>query len=168
VEFHVWDIARFHRLHESRSGRDDLAIDLSALVDGGLPCIEAGTDSDDYAAYLCVVPGRVLAEMYEEYGAASSRPTCDRSSRSKVASNKGIRNTILHDASSFFAQTTASRRPHQRSRSRTAITSETRQRDRPADRQRGTDDRVHRFGASQRPRLTRSRLRSDEAVSDRS
>ena len=103
VEFHVWDIARFHRLHESRSGRDDLAIDLSALVDGGLPCIEAGTDSDDYAAYLCVVPGRVLAEMYEEYGSRLLEANVRSFLTIKGRVNKGIRNTILHDASSFFA-----------------------------------------------------------------
>jgi hypothetical protein len=103
VEFHVWDIARFHRLHESRSGRDDLAIDLSVLVDGGLPCIEAGTDSDDYAAYLCVVPGRVLAEMYEEYGSRLLEANVRSFLTIKGRVNKGIRNTILHDASSFFA-----------------------------------------------------------------
>ena len=103
VEFHVWDIARFHRLHESRSGRDDLAVDLSALVDGGLPCIEAGTDSDDYAAYLCVVPGRVLAEMYEEYGSRLLEANVRSFLTIKGRVNKGIRNTILHDASSFFA-----------------------------------------------------------------
>jgi hypothetical protein len=103
VEFHVWDIARFHRLYESRSGRDDLAIDLSALVDGGLPCIEAGTDSDDYAAYLCVVPGRALAEMYEEYGSRLLEANVRSFLTIKGRVNKGIRNTILHDASSFFA-----------------------------------------------------------------
>jgi hypothetical protein len=103
VEFHVWDIARFHRLHESKSGRDDLSIDLSALVDGGLPCIEAGTDSDDYAAYLCVVPGRVLAEMYEEYGSRLLEGNVRSFLTVKGRVNKGIRNTILHEASSFFA-----------------------------------------------------------------
>jgi hypothetical protein len=103
VEFHIWDIARFHRLHESKSGRDDLAIDLTELVDGGLPCIEAGTDSDDYAAYLCVVPGRALAEMYEEYGSRLLEANVRSFLTVKGRVNKGIRNTILHDASSFFA-----------------------------------------------------------------
>jgi len=103
VEFHIWDAGRFHRLHESRTGRDDLSIDLSTLVPGGLPCIKAGTDSDDYAAYLCVVPGHALAAMYEEYGSRLLEGNVRSFLTVKGRVNKGIRNTILHEASSFFA-----------------------------------------------------------------
>lgn len=103
VEFHIWDIGRFHRLHESRTGRDELSIDLSALVPGGLPCIKAGTDSEDYAAYLCVVPGHALAEMYDEYGSRLLEGNVRSFLTVKGRVNKGIRNTILHEADSFFA-----------------------------------------------------------------
>jgi hypothetical protein len=103
IESHVWDIARFHRVHMAKSGRDDLVIDLSALVDGGLPCIEAGTESDDYSAYLCIVPGRVLAEIYEEYGSRLLEGNVRSFLTTKGRVNKGIRNTILHEAGSFFA-----------------------------------------------------------------
>ena len=61
VEFHIWDIARFHRVSESSSGRDDLEIDFGTRMHGGVPCIAASVDSDDYKAYLCVIRGDVLA-----------------------------------------------------------------------------------------------------------
>ena len=103
VESHIWDIARFHRIHTSRSGRDDLVVDLSEVVDGGLPCLEAGTDSEEYSAYLCVVPGRILAEIYEEYGSRLLEGNVRSFLTAKGRVNKGIRNTILHEADKFFA-----------------------------------------------------------------
>lgn len=103
VEYHIWDMSRFHRAFTSRTGRDDLLIDLSSIDGGGVPCIEAGTDSEEYSAYLCVVPGRFLAELYEEYGSRllEGNVRSFLAVRGKV--NKGIRNTILHDSPMFFA-----------------------------------------------------------------
>lgn len=103
LEFHIWDIVRFHRLHTSRSGRDELVIDLSAFADGGLPCIAAAEDSEGYAAYLCVVPGRVLAEMYEEYGSRLLEGNVRSFLTTRGRVNKGIRNTLLHESDMFFA-----------------------------------------------------------------
>jgi len=103
VEYHVWDISRFHRLFESQSGRDDLVVDLSRVPGGGIPCIDAGAESDEYSAYLCVVPGRFLAEIYEEYGSRllEGNVRSFLAVRGKV--NKGIRNTVLNAPGRFFA-----------------------------------------------------------------
>jgi hypothetical protein len=103
VESHIWDIARFHRLHSSRSGRDELVVDFSSLVEGGLPCIEAGNASDDYSAYLCVVPGAILADIYDEYGSRLLEGNVRSFLTTKGRINKGIRNTVLHESPMFFA-----------------------------------------------------------------
>lgn len=103
VESHIWDISRFHRIHTSRSGRDDLVVDLNAVVPGGLPCLEAGTESDEYLAYLCVVPGRILAQIYERYGSRLLEGNVRSFLTTKGRINKGIRNTILYEADKFFA-----------------------------------------------------------------
>jgi len=55
-EFNIWDMARFHRSQESPTGRDELEVDFSSLVPGGLPCLAASIDSPDYRAYRSIVP----------------------------------------------------------------------------------------------------------------
>jgi hypothetical protein len=50
ADFHIWDIARFHRTAESPIGRDELEIDFTEMVDRGLPCLAASIDSEDYRA----------------------------------------------------------------------------------------------------------------------
>jgi hypothetical protein len=103
VEFHIWDISRFHRVYTSRSGQDELVIDFGKVAGGGLPCIEAGTDSREYSAYLCVVPGTVLAEIYDEYGSRLLEGNVRSFLSTKGRINKGIRNTVLHQPEMFFA-----------------------------------------------------------------
>jgi hypothetical protein len=103
VESHIWDITRFHRLHASRSGRDELIVDFGGLVRGGLPCIEAGNASEDYSAYLCVVPATTLADIYDYYGSRLLEGNVRSFLTTKGRVNKGIRNTVLNEAPMFFA-----------------------------------------------------------------
>ena len=68
TESHIWDINRFHQVYESKSGRDDLEVDFTTVVRGGLPCLSASVPSEEYRAYLCVIPGNVLADIYDQFG----------------------------------------------------------------------------------------------------
>ena len=67
-ELHIWDMARFHQVHLSSSGRDDLIICLDEFGIPGLPCISAGGSKGEYEAYLCMIPGEVLAGIYNHFG----------------------------------------------------------------------------------------------------
>ena len=103
TESHIWDSSRFFRVFESRTGKDDLQVDFTAMLPGGLQCIAASVDSTQYQAYLCVVPGDLLASIYETYGSRllEGNVRSFLTVRGKV--NKGIRNTILNRADMFFA-----------------------------------------------------------------
>jgi hypothetical protein len=103
ADSHIWDISRFFRVFESKSGRDDLEIDFNALFPTGLQCIRASVDSTQYQAYLCVIPGDALAAIYETYGSRllEGNVRSFLTVRGKV--NKGIRNTILQRPDMFFA-----------------------------------------------------------------
>lgn len=103
IESHIWDIGRFYRLDSSRSGRDELIVDFADLVRGGLPCIEAGNASEEYSAYLCVVPGTTLADIYDTYGSRLLEGNVRSFLTIRGRVNKGIRNTVLHEAPMFFA-----------------------------------------------------------------
>jgi AIPR protein len=103
ADSHIWDISRFFRVFESKSGRDDLEVDFNALFPTGLQCIRASVDSTQYQAYLCVIPGDALASIYETYGSRllEGNVRSFLTVRGKV--NKGIRNTILQRPDMFFA-----------------------------------------------------------------
>jgi len=104
-EFHIWDAARFHRAFEAATGRDELKIDFREFMPEGIPCLEASQTGDEYKAYLCVIPGTVLADLYDRYGSR----LLERNVRSFLgirgakSVNSGIRSTILGQPSMFFA-----------------------------------------------------------------
>jgi len=67
VEVHIWDIARFQKLAD-KGGHEPIELEIARLVPDGIPKLTAGIDNTEYGAYLCVVPGAFLADIYEEYG----------------------------------------------------------------------------------------------------
>jgi hypothetical protein len=103
TEFHIWDISRFHRAFESQTGKDELEVDLTELVKGGIPCLPASVDSDEYRAYLCVIPGSALADIYERFGSKLLEGNVRSFLAVKGRVNKGIRQTILTQPQMFFA-----------------------------------------------------------------
>ena len=68
VKFHIWDISRFFRAFSSRSGQDELVVDLRDRSGSGLPCLEASIEGGRYSSYLCVISGSLLADIYDAYG----------------------------------------------------------------------------------------------------
>jgi hypothetical protein len=102
AEFHVWDIERFHLAHESATGRDDLEVDF-AEFGGGLPCLRAGGAEGEYSAYLCIIPGKVLADVYDHYGSRLLEGNVRSFLSVRGSVNKGIRTTVLSRPEMFFA-----------------------------------------------------------------
>ncbi|MBI5135765.1 MAG: AIPR family protein [Nitrospirae bacterium] len=102
VEFHIWDVARFHRVFESGVGRDELEVDFTEFVEGGIPCLDASQADGEYDAYLCVIPGGVLSDIYDRYGSRllEGNVRSFLSTRGKV--NKNIRTSILNEPGMFF------------------------------------------------------------------
>jgi hypothetical protein len=103
LEYHIWDITRFHRAFDSRTGQDELVVDFTEHLADGLPCLEASTISSPYSGFLCVIPGEVLAGMYNRYGSRLLEGNVRSFLSTKVRVNKGIRNTILKHPEMFFA-----------------------------------------------------------------
>ncbi len=102
VDLNAWDISRFYSLFASSQGKEEIEIDSSRVEGGGIPYVGA-TKEKDYSAYLAVVPGRFLADIYLEYGSRllEGNVRSFLSNRGKV--NKAIRGTILQEPSMFFA-----------------------------------------------------------------
>lgn len=100
-EYTIWDIGRLYELEKSRSGREEVEIHLADFGVEGIPCLKAG-QSSEYTAFLCNIPGKILAELYNEYGGRllEGNVRSFLSTRGKI--NKQIRNTILNEPKKFF------------------------------------------------------------------
>lgn len=103
VEFHIWDVARFHRVFESTVGRDELEVDFTEFNRGGIPCLEASQTEGEYQAFLCVLPASVLADVYDRFGSRLLEGNVRSFLSTKGKVNKNIRTSILTEPAMFFA-----------------------------------------------------------------
>lgn len=104
VEAQIWDIDRLFRVCCSDLGRQSIGIDFRDYAPEGIPCLEASNASTaDYNSYLCIIPGEVLADIYDRYGSQLLEGNVRSFLSTKVAVNKKIRETILKCPSMFFA-----------------------------------------------------------------
>jgi len=103
LNYHLWDLTRLYRLVSSERVPQDITIDFRQEFGDGLPCLPANLDEMEYKAYLAVVPGVVLAKLYEQYGARLLERNVRSFLQAKGKVNKGIRETILRKPEMFFA-----------------------------------------------------------------
>ncbi|MGE4048152.1 MAG: AIPR family protein [Acetobacteraceae bacterium] len=103
VTFQIWDVTRLKRIHEARSVRDDLFVDLSALPGGGLAALPAAVGASDYDAFLAVVPGEILADIYIEHGSRLLEGNVRTYLGRRGNINRGIAATLSNEPARFFA-----------------------------------------------------------------
>ena len=103
VTFSVWDIKRLHRFATIGHGREDIEIDLEKEFGSSVPLLPAHLSADEYEAYLAVVPGEMLARIYDRWGARLLEQNVRVFLQARGNVNKGIRNTLENDPSMFFA-----------------------------------------------------------------
>lgn len=104
VECQIWDVNRIFRVCFSKIGRQNIEINFKKYTFNGIPCIEASSaKTDNYKSYLCIIPGSVLADMYDNYGSQLLEANVRCFLSTKVAVNKKIRETILKVPERFFA-----------------------------------------------------------------
>jgi hypothetical protein len=103
ITFQIWDVTRLKRIQEAQNARDDLFVDLSGLPDGGLPMLRASVGDSDYDAYLAVIPGETLADIYIRHGSRLLEGNVRTFLGRRGNVNKGIANTLAKEAGHFFA-----------------------------------------------------------------
>lgn len=98
----IWDLDRLKTLSESGTENEPFSIDFLNICNG-LNNLPANTEGENALTYLCVMPGKVLSEIYDEFGQrlfeANVRTFLDF--RSSV--NNGIRKVLLTEPENFFA-----------------------------------------------------------------
>ncbi len=103
VEFHIWDLERLDRVESSQLGREEIDIDLTQWVPGGLRALDASTPGATVQTLLLAIPAAALASIYELHGGRvlEANVRSFLSGRGKV--NKGIRGTIQQSPELFLA-----------------------------------------------------------------
>lgn len=96
IEYNIWDIKRLFRVMSTGDGHEPVEIDFLKLIDKGLPCLEASDAStDEVRCLLCVIPGTILADLYDTYGSTLLEGNVRSFLSAKGNVNKNIRRTII-------------------------------------------------------------------------
>ncbi|ROI11887.1 hypothetical protein EGH90_00750 [Kaistella haifensis] len=96
VFVHTWDIARLFKINETNSVHEPIEIDFDKFTEEGkgLQCLKVPSIDEMYDCYLAIVPGLILADLYNEF----SNELLESNVRAFLGQagkfNKGIRDTI--------------------------------------------------------------------------
>lgn len=103
VDYSIYDISRMQLIDESANGKEALIINLEEDFQADAIPVLPASKTDDYQAYLCNIPGELLAKMYNKYQSRLLEGNVRSFLQTKGKVNKGIRNTILNNPEMFFA-----------------------------------------------------------------
>lgn len=102
VELHVWDLQRLRSIYQSSRERDVLVLDVPEFGAAGIECMQAARTST-LQSYVCIIPGTLLADMFERYGSRLLEGNVRSFLGMKGGVNKGIRRTIQDSPELFLA-----------------------------------------------------------------
>ncbi len=102
VTFKIWDIERLHRLAQSTGNREPIEIDFEELMGEVIPCLEMPSQNELYECYLAIVPGRILANLYRNYGTRLLESNVRAFLQQTGKVNRGIRDTIRFEPHMFL------------------------------------------------------------------
>lgn len=103
VFYSVWDLTRTYRFASSGKKFEPIEIDFQSEFETLLPCLSLSDPESDYEGYLAVIPGEILAKVYQRYGPRLLERNVRSFLQARGKVNKGIRNTILEEPHRFFA-----------------------------------------------------------------
>ena len=105
LRLEIIDVARLWRIAKS-GDHDPIEIDLSEdFLDykgGPLACVKAPPANPMYDVYLTVLPGSVLAELYDEYGSRLLELNVRAYLQLGGQVNRGMRKTLMTEQSMFL------------------------------------------------------------------
>jgi len=103
VELDVIDIEKIYNAQLAIAEKEDTIINVSDYGISGIPCIRADIGTGKYEAYLAVVPGEFLSNIYKKFGPRLLEKNVRSFLQLRGGVNKGIRQTILNERENFFS-----------------------------------------------------------------
>ncbi|MFZ3171112.1 MAG: AIPR family protein [Carboxydocellales bacterium] len=101
--YDVWDIDRIFRLVGQAGSTGENSVDLRDQYDCSLCMMKMQADHQKYDCYVGMLPGAVLARIYDEHGQQLIERNVRSFLQAKNAINKGIRDTVRDEPEMFMA-----------------------------------------------------------------
>lgn len=108
LEINLWHLERFFEM-ENSNNNDPIVIDVKndfpELGFNGIPCIKGNIgDNLGYEAYIAIIPGKLLANIYIEHGSKvlEGNVRAFLGTNGSKSVNSGIKRTINTDPTKFF------------------------------------------------------------------
>ncbi|HUY50880.1 MAG TPA: AIPR family protein [Streptosporangiaceae bacterium] len=98
----LWDITRLHRLASSGKRQEEILIDLDARG-YSISCLESPQQLDGYKCLMAILPGKLLAELYDEHHSRLLQRNVRAFLQARGKVNKGIAETISTQPGRFLA-----------------------------------------------------------------
>ena len=101
--YEIWDQRRIVDAALPELGSEDIHVDFTKWLSDGLPCLVAPSSDEATRTYLAVIPARVLADVFDEYGSLllESNVRTFLSARGQV--NRGIQSTLAQEPARFLS-----------------------------------------------------------------
>lgn len=103
IDFQLWDIERVYQQYLIRSGKQKIEVDFLNDYNYRLKCLHMDKVSEKVDAYLAIIPGKILAKIYEKYRQGLLEKNVRTFLQFKAKVNQGIRDTIKKEPDMFFA-----------------------------------------------------------------
>lgn len=103
IDFQLWDIERVYQQYLIRSGKQKIEIDFQNDFNHKLKCLHMDKVSEKVDAYLAIIPGKILAQIYGKYRQGLLEKNVRAFLQFKAKVNQGIRETIRNTPDMFFA-----------------------------------------------------------------
>lgn len=108
LEINLWHLERFFEI-ENSNNNDPIVIDVKndfpEFGYNGIPCIKGNIGDDlGYEAYIAIIPGNLLAQIYIEHGSKvlEGNVRAFLGTNGSKSVNSGIKRTINTDPTKFF------------------------------------------------------------------
>lgn len=103
ADFQVFDLNDIYRISTQENNLQEIEVSINDYTDEGLLCLTASLETQDYASYLVVMPGSVLAKIYDQYGQKLLEQNVRTFLQFKGNTNKKMQITIKAEPERFFA-----------------------------------------------------------------
>lgn len=102
IHYQYWDVKRLNRFITSNM-RDVIEIEIGKYGEYSIECLPLKSQPETYSAYLAILPGKLLSDLYEDYGSALLELNVRSFLQGRGKVNKGIRETLKYEPEFFMA-----------------------------------------------------------------
>lgn len=99
----VYDLERLSRICSSGLAFEEIPIDLAEMGHAPIEVVRPRQQGEDHEVYLAVLPGQLLADLYERWGARLLELNVRSFLQARGKVNKGIRDTLRNQPEYFLA-----------------------------------------------------------------